>query len=126
MHTNLIEHPKAVSRAEWLTARKELLVKEKQLTRQRDEIDRQRRALPWVKIEKSYTFDGPDGQKTLADLFDDRSQLIVSPFHVGPGLEGRLRRMLFPFRPRGWRPRPLGASRCLIRHDFACRSPKRK
>lgn len=85
MNTNLIEHPKAVSRAEWLAARKELLVKEKQLTRQRDEIDRQRRALPWVKVEKSYTFDGPDGQRTLADLFDGRSQLIVSHFMFGPG-----------------------------------------
>jgi predicted dithiol-disulfide oxidoreductase (DUF899 family) len=85
MNTRLIEHPKVVSRAEWLTARKELLVKEKQLTRQRDEIDRQRRALPWVKVEKNYTFDGPDGQQTLADLFDGRSQLIVSHFMFGPG-----------------------------------------
>jgi len=85
MNTNLIERPKAVSRAEWLTARKELLVREKQLTRQRDEIDRQRRALPWVKVEKSYSFDGPDGPRTLADLFDRRSQLIVSHFMFGPG-----------------------------------------
>jgi predicted dithiol-disulfide oxidoreductase (DUF899 family) len=85
MNTNLIEHPKTVSRAEWLAARKELLVKEKQLTRQRDEIDQQRRALPWVKVEKSYTFDGPDGQRALADLFDGRSQLIVSHFMFGPG-----------------------------------------
>ena len=67
MNTNLIERPKAVSRVEWLTARKELLVKEKQLTRQRDEIDRERRALPWVKVEKNYTFDGLDGLRTLAD-----------------------------------------------------------
>jgi predicted dithiol-disulfide oxidoreductase (DUF899 family) len=85
MNTNLIERPKAVSRVEWLTARKELLVKEKQLTRQRDEIDRQRRALPWVKVEKNYSFDGPDGPRTLADLFDRRSQLIVSHFMFGPG-----------------------------------------
>jgi predicted dithiol-disulfide oxidoreductase (DUF899 family) len=54
MTTNLIERPKIVSRAEWLSVGKELLLQEKQLTRQRDEIDRQRRALPWVKVEKSH------------------------------------------------------------------------
>jgi predicted dithiol-disulfide oxidoreductase (DUF899 family) len=85
MVTNLIELPKVVSRAEWLSARKELLIKEKQLTRQRDEIDRQRRDLPWVKIEKNYIFDGPNGRQTLADLFENRSQLIVSHFMFGPG-----------------------------------------
>jgi predicted dithiol-disulfide oxidoreductase (DUF899 family) len=85
MTKNPIELPRVVSRAEWLSARTELLIKEKQLTRQRDEIDRQRRALPWVKVEKSYTFDGPKGQQTLADLFEDRSQLIVSHFMLGPG-----------------------------------------
>ncbi len=85
MNTNLIERPKVVSRVEWLTARKELLANEKRLTRQRDEIDRQRRALPWVKVEKNYSFDGPDGPRTLDDLFDGRSQLIVSHFMFGPG-----------------------------------------
>jgi predicted dithiol-disulfide oxidoreductase (DUF899 family) len=85
MNTNLIERPKAVLRAEWLTARKELLIKEKQLTRQRDEIDRLRRALPWVKVETMYVFEGPDGRRTLPDLFDGRSQLIVSHFMFGPG-----------------------------------------
>jgi predicted dithiol-disulfide oxidoreductase (DUF899 family) len=84
MITSQIEHPKVVSRGEWLAARKELLVKEKQLTRQRDEMDRQRRELPWVKVEKDYFFDGPQGQRTLADLFEDRSQLIVSHFMFGP------------------------------------------
>jgi predicted dithiol-disulfide oxidoreductase (DUF899 family) len=85
MNTNLIERPKIVSQAEWLSARKELLLKEKQLTRQRDEIDRRRRELPWVKVEKSYLFDGPNGRQTLADLFGGRSQLIVSHFMLGPG-----------------------------------------
>jgi len=85
MIMSLIERPKVVSRAEWLSARRELLIKEKQLTRQRDEIDRQRGELPWVKVEKSYIFDGPNGQQTLADLFEDRSQLVVSHFMVGPG-----------------------------------------
>jgi predicted dithiol-disulfide oxidoreductase (DUF899 family) len=85
MTTNLIERSNVVSRAEWLAARKELLLKEKQLTRQRDEIDRQRRALPWVKVEKNYIFDGPSGPQSLADLFANRSQLIVSHFMLGPG-----------------------------------------
>src|SRR5271170_4149424 len=85
MITNLIESPKVVSQAEWLEARKELLRKEKQLTRQRDEIARQRRELPWEKVENGYVFDGPDGQKSLPDLFEGRSQLIVSHFMFGPG-----------------------------------------
>ncbi len=85
MTTILTEQPNVVSRAEWLAARKGLLIKEKQLTRQRDEIDRQRRALPWVKVEKNYIFQGPNGQQSLADLFEQRSQLIVSHFMLGPG-----------------------------------------
>ncbi len=85
MIMSLIERPKVVSRAEWLSARRELLIKEKQLTRQRDEIDRQRGELPWVKVEKSYIFDGPNGPQTLADLFEERSQLVVSHFMLGPG-----------------------------------------
>jgi predicted dithiol-disulfide oxidoreductase (DUF899 family) len=85
MIMNSIERPKVVSQAEWLSARTQLLVNEKQLTRQRDELDRQRRALPWVKVEKSYVFDGPDGPETLADLFQNRTQLIVSHFMFGPG-----------------------------------------
>lgn len=73
-----------VSPEEWTLARKELLVKEKELTRLRDEISRQRRELPWEKVEKSYVFEGPNGQETLADLFGGRSQLIVYHFMFGP------------------------------------------
>ena len=79
-------HPVA-SRQEWLAARKLLLKKEKELTRLHDEINAQRRELPWVKINKQYVFDGPDGKKTLADLFDGRSQLIVRHFMFGPDWE---------------------------------------
>jgi len=85
MIASQIEQPKIVSRAEWLAARKELLIKEKQLTRQRDEVDGQRRELPWVKVDKEYFFHGPNGRQTLADLFAGRSQLIVSHFMFGPG-----------------------------------------
>ncbi len=74
-----------VSEQEWLQARRAHLLKEKEFTRQRDELSRQRRELPWVKVEKSYTFDTPDGNQTLADLFAGRSQLIVYHFMFGPG-----------------------------------------
>jgi predicted dithiol-disulfide oxidoreductase (DUF899 family) len=84
MSTNTIENPKIVSRDEWLAARKKLLAKEKQLTHQRDAIAAERRQLPWVKVEKNYTFDSPTGKKTLADLFDGRSQLIIYHFMFGP------------------------------------------
>lgn len=76
---------KVVSEKTWLAQRKELLKKEKAFTRKRDEISRHRRALPWVKVEKSYEFDTPSGKKTLADLFDGRSQLIVYHYMFGPG-----------------------------------------
>jgi predicted dithiol-disulfide oxidoreductase (DUF899 family) len=85
MVTSQMEHAKIVSRAEWLAARKELLVQEKQLTRRRDEVDRQRRELPWVKVGKEYLFQGSDGELTLSALFEGRSQLIVSHFMLGPG-----------------------------------------
>jgi len=74
-----------VTRDEWLAARKELLVKEKAFTRLRDRLGAERRTLPWVKVEKQYVFDGPDGQETLAGLFGGRSQLIVKHFMLGPG-----------------------------------------
>ena len=76
-----------VTRDEWLIARKELLVKEKAFTRLRDKLARDRRALPWFRIDKEYLFNGPNGSKTLADLFDGRSQLIVYHFMFGPDWE---------------------------------------
>jgi predicted dithiol-disulfide oxidoreductase (DUF899 family) len=74
-----------VSRDQWIAARKQLLIKEKELTRLRDKLNEQRRELPWVKIEKHYEFDGPDGRETLADLFAGRGQLVVKHFMFGPG-----------------------------------------
>jgi predicted dithiol-disulfide oxidoreductase (DUF899 family) len=84
MSTSQIQHPKVVSRAEWLSARKELLKEEKELTRRRDAISAKRRELPWVRVEKNYVFDGPSGKVTLADLFNGRSQLIVYHFMFHP------------------------------------------
>src|SRR5213079_3693693 len=84
MSSSTVDNPKLVSRDEWLAARKKLLAKEKQLTRQRDALAAGRRQLPWVKVEKNYVFDSPSGKKTLADLFDGRSQLIIYHFMFGP------------------------------------------
>jgi predicted dithiol-disulfide oxidoreductase (DUF899 family) len=84
MSTDSMASRQIVSQHEWLMARKELLAKEKSLTRQRDAVDQARRALPWVRVDKSYSFDGPRGRETLSDLFDGRSQLIVQHFMFAP------------------------------------------
>src|SRR6202789_1429087 len=84
MSTSMIENPKIVSREEWLAARRNLLAKEKRLTRERDALAAERRQLPWVRVEKKYVFDSPAGKKTLADLFEGRGQLIVYHFMFGP------------------------------------------
>jgi predicted dithiol-disulfide oxidoreductase (DUF899 family) len=77
-------HP-VVSQQEWLAARKALLAKEKEATHLRDKVNAERLALPWVKVEKKYIFDTLQGKKTVAELFDGRSQLIVYHFMLGPG-----------------------------------------
>ena len=81
-----MEH-RVVSQEDWLAARKRLLTKEKEFTRLRDRLSAERRELPWVRVDKDYVFDGPDGKETLADLFDGRSQLLVYHFMFGPGWE---------------------------------------
>ena len=76
---------KTVTREEWLEARRALLAKEKELLHAKDALRRETRALPWVKVDKAYVFEGADGKETLADLFAGRSQLIVKHFMLGPG-----------------------------------------
>src|SRR4051812_48637567 len=76
--------PRIASREDWLAARKELLVKEKALTRQRDALNAERRNLPMVEVTKQYAFEGPDGRVGLLDLFEDRAQLIVYHFMFDP------------------------------------------
>jgi len=76
-----------VSHEDWLKERKAHLAAEKAFTRARDDLSRQRRDLPWVKVQKNYVFDTPSGKKTLADLFDGRSQLLVYHFMFGPSYE---------------------------------------
>ncbi|MGO6901397.1 DUF899 domain-containing protein, partial [Rhizobium ruizarguesonis] len=73
-----------VSREEWLEARRALLAKEKEATRLRDSVNAARLALPWVKVDKDYVFETPEGRKSLADLFDGRSQLLIYHFMLGP------------------------------------------
>jgi predicted dithiol-disulfide oxidoreductase (DUF899 family) len=81
---NQMNHPRVVSRAEWLVARLELLKAEKDLTRHSDELARRRQELPWVRIDKEYRFETDEGSASLADLFRGRSQLLVYHFMFGP------------------------------------------
>jgi len=81
-----MEH-KVVTSDEWIEARKQLLIKEKEFTHLRDQLNQLRRELPWEAVSKQYVFDGPDGKQTLAELFDGRSQLVVYHFMFGPQWE---------------------------------------
>jgi len=87
MKTNSFESHKIVSTEQWLAARKELLLQEKEFTKLGDRMAQRRRDLPWVKMTKPYTFDSPRGKVTLAELFEGRSQLMVQHFMLGPGWE---------------------------------------
>jgi predicted dithiol-disulfide oxidoreductase (DUF899 family) len=84
MPTNHVEYPRVVSRTEWLSARREFLLKEKEFTRLRDRVSAERRRLPMVKIDKGYVFEGPDGNVPLLHLFKGRRQLIVYHFMFDP------------------------------------------
>ena len=79
----MTNHP-VVSHEKWLSERTKFLAKEKEFTRLRDDLSRQRRELPWEKVEKRYLFDGPGGKETLSDLFEKRSQLVVYHFMFTP------------------------------------------
>jgi predicted dithiol-disulfide oxidoreductase (DUF899 family) len=83
---SIVNH-QVVSKDRWTGERKKLLAREKELTRLRDQIARERRALPWMRIEKNYVFDTPEGRRTLAALFEGRRQLLVQHFMLGPGWE---------------------------------------
>jgi predicted dithiol-disulfide oxidoreductase (DUF899 family) len=76
-----------VSHQAWLAARKALLLEEKEFTRLRDQLSQRRRDLPWVRVDKQYVFEGPDGKESLAELFGGRSQLVVYHFMFGPDWE---------------------------------------
>ena len=80
------QHP-VVSPDQWLAQRKALLARERELTHLRDQVARERRTLPWVRVEKDYVFDTPEGPRKLADLFEGRRQLLVQHFMLGPGWE---------------------------------------
>jgi predicted dithiol-disulfide oxidoreductase (DUF899 family) len=84
MTPDSIPHPRIASREEWLAERKKLLAHEKEMTEHYDRVNAERRRLPMVKLEKSYVFDGPNGKKSLEDLFEGRRQLIVYHFMFDP------------------------------------------
>jgi predicted dithiol-disulfide oxidoreductase (DUF899 family) len=86
MTESLVDH-KIVSESEWVEARKALLKKEKEFTILRDHLSQQRRDLPWVAVNKEYVFEGPNGNQTLSELFDGKSQLIVYHFMFDPSWE---------------------------------------
>jgi predicted dithiol-disulfide oxidoreductase (DUF899 family) len=90
----MTEH-KVVSKAEWLKARSDLLAKEKAFTHARDALSRERRELPWMQVETSYLFEGPNGTESLSDLFVGRSQLIVYHFMFDPSWEAGCRHCSF-------------------------------
>lgn len=82
-----MQHHQLASKAEWLESRLALLKREKELSRLRDAINAERLALPWVRVEKDYAFDTPSGRRSLAELFDGRSQLVIYHFMFGPDWE---------------------------------------
>jgi len=84
------QHP-IVNQEQWIAARKELLAKEKEFTRLRDKLNAERRALPWVRVERAYAFDGPEGQRSLSELFEDKSQLVVYHLMFEPQNEAACR-----------------------------------
>jgi predicted dithiol-disulfide oxidoreductase (DUF899 family) len=80
----MTQQHQVVQHDEWVEARKSLLAREKEFTRQRDLLSEERRGLPWERVDKQYVFDGPDGEQSLTDLFDGRSQLVVYHFMFAP------------------------------------------
>ena len=118
---------KVVSRDEWLKARLAHLAAEKEFTRKRDELSRQRRELPWERVEKNYVFEGPNGPETLADLFAGRSQLIVYHFMLGPELGRRMQEPARSWPTTSMPPDSPGASRRDVCRGFArarCRASR--
>ncbi len=87
MKTNSIENPTVVSPEEWLTARRELLREEKEFSKLRDRLAARRRELPWIRVDRPYVFESPQGRVSLAEMFEARSQLIVYHFMLAPGWE---------------------------------------
>jgi predicted dithiol-disulfide oxidoreductase (DUF899 family) len=82
-----MENHRTATRADWIEARKQLLADEKEFTRLRDDLNQRRRDLPWVLVDKQYAFEGPDGKRTLTELFEGRSQLVVYHFMFAPDWE---------------------------------------
>jgi hypothetical protein len=104
-----MDRPEIVSREQWLAARKQLLAREKELTRAADELNAERRRLPMVRVAKDYRFTGPDGEVGLLELFDGRSQLVVQHVMFAPSWEDARLPAARHYRARP--PGDLGAAR---------------
>ena len=120
MSASTVEHPKVVSRNEWIAARKELLAKEKALTRQRDALAQERLQFPWLKVEKNYVFDTPAGKKSLADLFGGKNQLAIYHFMLGVGLGGGVPELFAGYGSDGSDGDSPGSARRAARACVAC------
>ncbi len=117
--TSKKEISKVVPQAEWVAARKELLKKEKEFTRLRDELSRQRREMPWEKVEKQYVFDGPNGRETLGGSVRRTQPADRVSLHDGPGVERGLQELFVPGGSLRRRDGAPGASRHHAHGDFA-------
>ena len=109
-----------VSREKWLEARRDLLAAEKDLTHRSDQVAELRRKLPWVRVEKPYVFEGPNGKVSLADLFAGRSQLLVQHFMLAPGWKEGCKSCSYMADHTDGMTRASGAARCHLRCDLAC------
>src|SRR5437660_3841688 len=112
MKTDSVKNHAVVSHEEWLAARTAFLEKEKEFTRLQDQLNHERRELPWEAVRKGYVFEGPHGKQNLAELFDGRSQLIVYHFMFEPSATGRMPALLAAGRRFQRHRRALGAARC--------------
>ena len=108
--SSTIQNPRVVSHEQWVTERVAFMAKEKEFTRLRDELSRQRRELPWEKVTKSYVFDGPSGKETLAELFGATQPADRLPLHVRPRLGRGVQELLLRRRQ--------------LRRERSCTSPR--
>ena len=115
-----LEDHKVVSHADWLSARKAFLIKEKEFTHLREDLSKERQELPWERVDKSYVFDGPDGEESLAELFANCSQLAVYHFMFNPDWRDGLQALFILGGQFQRHSGPPEASGCKLRCNFPC------
>ena len=117
--TSPIETPDVVSHEEWVSRRTAFLAKEKEFTRLRDKLTKERSELPWEEVTKSYVFEGPSGKQTLAELFGDKSQLLIYHFMFDPAWDDGVQELLLRRRQLRWRDRAPRRAGYRVRGDLA-------